>query len=152
MEIVIVGAGFGGMSAGALLAREGHDVTIVEKNEQPGGQGSYFEQEGFYFDMGPSWYLMIELYDNFFQEFDKKAEDFFHLEKLDPSYRIFLDKKHVFDISAQKETNYQLFDGFEENGGEKLKKYLESSKELYEFSLKEMLYQDYHSILDLVDG
>ncbi len=152
MEIIIVGAGFGGMSAGALLARDGHEVTILEKNEQPGGRGSYFEDKGYYFDMGPSWYLMSELYDNFFQEFDKKAEDFFHLEKLDPSYRIFLDKERVWDISANLEENYQLFDGFEENGGEKLKKYLESSKELYEFSLQEMLYRDYNSILDLVNG
>ncbi|QUH22670.1 phytoene desaturase [Methanobacterium alkalithermotolerans] len=152
MEIIIVGAGFGGMSAGALLSRDGHEVTILEKNEQPGGRGSYFEDKGYYFDMGPSWYLMSELYDNFFQEFDKKAEDFFNLEKLDPSYRIFLDKKRVWDISANLEENYQLFDGFEENGGEKLKKYLQSSKELYEFSLEEMLYRDYNSILDLLNG
>ncbi|NYB51965.1 MAG: phytoene desaturase [Methanobacteriaceae archaeon] len=151
-NVTVVGAGFGGLSAGALLARDGFKVTVLEKNEGPGGRASVYSKDGFYFDMGPSWYLMPDVYEKFYHEFGKKAEDFFKLEKLDPSYRIFIYDEEVFDLRADVEKNYQLFDSFEPHGGEKLKEYLESSKELYEFSIEEMLYKDYKSVLDLLNG
>ncbi len=152
MQVVIVGAGFGGLSAAALLARDGFKVTVIEKNEQPGGRGSVYSSKGFNFDMGPSWYLMPDIYQNFYQEFDKQPEDFFELERLDPSYRMFFGDKKVVDISADLDKNYKLFETFEKGGAEKLKKYLDSSKELYDFSIEEMLYKDYRSVLDLIDG
>jgi 1-hydroxy-2-isopentenylcarotenoid 3,4-desaturase len=152
MKVVIVGAGFGGMSAAALLARDGFDVTVIEKNEQPGGRGSVYQEAGYTFDMGPSWYLMPDVYEKFFADFGKKPEDLFTLEKLDPLYRIFFYDKAIYDISPELEENYQLFESFEEGGGDKLKSYLASSRELYEFSVNEMLYKDYRSVLDLLSG
>jgi phytoene desaturase len=152
MNIIIVGSGFGGLSAAALLAKEGYQVTVLEKNEGPGGRASVYSEKGFYFDMGPSWYLMPDVYQNFFLEFGKKAEDLFELEKLDPSYRIFIYDEKVLDLSPDLEKNYKLFETLEEDGGQKLKDYLESSKELYEFSVNEMLYKDYKSILDVLNG
>ncbi len=152
MKVIIVGAGFGGMSAAALLARDGFDVTVIEKNEQPGGRGSVYQEDGYTFDMGPSWYLMPDVYEQFFADFKKKPEDFFTLENLDPLYRIFYYDKEVYDISSDPEENYQLFESFEPGSGLKLQKYLESSRELYEFSVNEMLYKDYRSVLDLLSG
>ncbi len=152
MDVIIVGAGFGGLSAAALLANEGFNVTVIEKNEQAGGRASVYSDKDFYFDMGPSWYLMPDVYEKFYEQFGKKPEDFFKLEKLDPSYRIFFDDEKVMDISAELEKNYELFDSLEENGAQKLKEYLKSSEELYRFSIDEMLYKDYNSILDFLDG
>lgn len=152
IEIIIVGAGFGGLSAAAFLAREGYDVTVLEKNDQPGGRANVYQEKDYYFDMGPSWYLMPDVYKNFYAEFGKKPEDYFKLEKLDPSYRIFYYDQKVIDLHPQMEKNYATFETFEAGGGLKLKKYLESSRELYEFSIEEMLYKDYNSILDLLNG
>lgn len=152
MKTVVIGSGFGGISAAALLAKDGHEVTVIEKNEQPGGRASVYTSEGFNFDMGPSWYLMPDVYENFFAEFGKKPEDFFALERLDPSYRIFFGEEKTVDIVADLEKNYELFEGFEEGGGQKLKEYLKSSKEMYDFSIEEMLYRDYTSILDFLSG
>ena len=65
-KIVIVGAGYGGLATAALLASQGRDVTVIEKNEGPGGRGRAWRKDGFLFDMGPSWYLMPEVFDRFF--------------------------------------------------------------------------------------
>lgn len=152
MKAVVIGSGFGGISAAALLAKDGYEVTVIEKNEQLGGRASVYSSEGFNFDMGPSWYLMPDVYENFFAEFGKKPEDFFVLERLDPSYRIFFGGEKTVDVVADLEKNYELFEGFEEGGGQKLKEYLKSSKEMYDFSIEEMLYRDYTSILDFLSG
>jgi phytoene desaturase len=152
MKAIVVGSGFGGISAAALLAKDGYDVTVFEKNEQPGGRASVYSEEGYNFDMGPSWYLMPDVFQKFFAEFNKKPEDYFRLERLDPSYRVFFGSEKVVDVASDIEKNYELFDSFEEGGAEKLKKYLKTSKEVYDFSIDEMLYRDYTSILDFLNG
>ena len=54
-SVIVIGSGFAGLSAASFLAKEGYDVTILEKNSQLGGRARYWEKEGFKFDMGPSW-------------------------------------------------------------------------------------------------
>ncbi len=152
MNAIVVGSGFGGLSAAALLAKEGYNVTVFEKNEGPGGRSSVYSEKGFNFDMGPSWYLMPDIYENFYAEFGKKPEELFDLKKLDPSYRIFFGDKRIVDIASDLEENFKLFDSFEEKGGEKLKEYLESAGKLYDSSVKDMLYKDFKSSLDLLSG
>ena len=91
-NVVIIGSGFGGLAAAGLLARDGNNVTVVEKNEQPGGRASVWREKGFVFDMGPSWYLMPDVFENYFKEFGKKPSDYMKLVRLDPSYRVFFEK------------------------------------------------------------
>jgi len=57
-KIVIIGAGIGGLATANLLAQDGHDVHVYEKNDQLGGRTGQFKKDGFTFDTGPSWYLM----------------------------------------------------------------------------------------------
>ena len=62
-KIIVIGSGFAGLSAAGLLAKSGHDVTVLEKNDQPGGRARIWEKDGFVFDMGPSWYWMPEVFE-----------------------------------------------------------------------------------------
>lgn len=151
MRAVIVGAGFGGLSVAALLAKGGFDVTLIEKNEQPGGRASVHRDNGFTFDMGPSWYLMPDVYDRFFAEFGRSPTDYFPLARLDPSYRVFFGESQVADVSADLEKNYALFESFEPGGAEKLKGYLAESEETYGITIDDLLYRDYRSIFDFLD-
>ena len=109
-KIVIIGAGYGGLTAAALLAKEGHSVTVIEKNEQPGGKASLLVKDGFRFDMGPSWYMWPQAFQRFFSEFGEDASELLELKKLDPSYRVFFDDGDVIDISSNVEKNYDTFD------------------------------------------
>jgi len=72
-QALVIGGGFGGLSAAALLARDGFTVTVVEKNEQLGGRARYWHKDGFTFDMGPSWYLMPEVFERYFALFGKSG-------------------------------------------------------------------------------
>ena len=72
-QVIVIGSGFAGLSASCHLAKRGYNVTLLEKNESPGGRASKFSAEGFTFDMGPSWYWMPDVFENFFAHFGKKV-------------------------------------------------------------------------------
>ncbi len=147
-NVIIVGAGIGGLSSAALLAKKGHHVTVIEKNDQPGGRTSVWKKDGFTFDMGPSWYLMPDVFNNYFAEFGKKPEDYMDLVRLDPSYRVFFDKGDHVDISANLEKNLDLFERMEPGAKQKMKEYLKKSEYEYEIAMKDFIYKDYKHITD----
>lgn len=147
-KVIVIGAGYGGLSVAALLAKYNYNVTILEKNDQVGGRAMMFSEQGFSFDMGPSWYLMPDIFENYFKEFGKKVENYYTLKKLEPAYRIYFDKKDYIDIPTKKEELFALFDTFEEKGGEKLKKYLQDAQYKYDVAVKEFLYKEYTKITD----
>jgi phytoene desaturase len=151
MKVVIVGAGFGGLAAAALLAKEGFSVTVIEKNEQIGGRAGVYREAGFTFDMGPSWYIMPDVFDRFFAEFGRKPSDFYELRRLDPSYRIYFGGAGALDIPADLRKTYALFDALEQNGAQKLRNYLNTSREKYDVAVRELLYRDYRTLFDFLD-
>jgi phytoene desaturase len=144
LKVLIIGAGFGGLAQALLSAKEGDEVLVLEKNEMSGGRSSVHSEGGYTFDMGPSWYLMPDVYERFFQEFGKDPKELFKLQRLDHDGK-------VVDISADMESNYRLFDELEEKGAEKLKEYLEQSKEKYDTAILQLLYRDYSKLSDLLD-
>ena len=81
-KVVIIGSGFSSLSAACYLAKMGYIVDIFEKNEAFGGRARQFKEDGFTFDMGPSWYWMPDIFEKFFKDFDKKPEDFYLLKKI----------------------------------------------------------------------
>lgn len=150
-RLVVVGAGFGGLAAAALMAKNGWDVTVLEKNSQTGGRARIWEHGGYRFDMGPSWYLMPEVFENFFRLFGRQREQFYQLVKLDPSYRVFFGPQQSVDVRDDPDQLARLFDGFEPGGGQKLKRYLEEAKYKYEVAVGEFLYRNYRSVFDFLN-
>ena len=150
-RVVVVGAGIGGMAAAARLAKEGFRVTVVERNDQAGGRARVWKEDGYTFDMGPSWYLMPEVFERFFGQFGKKTSDYYRLEKLDPSYRVFFGKGEAHDVGSDREKVKALFDRIEPGGGAKLEKYLAEAAYKYKVAVGEFLYRDYRSLFDFLN-
>ena len=65
-KIAILGSGFSSLAAASYLAQAGHEVQLYEKNKTLGGRARQLERDGFTFDMGPSWYWMPDVFENFF--------------------------------------------------------------------------------------
>jgi phytoene desaturase len=147
-RVVVVGAGFSGLASASLLAREGFEVLVLEKNASAGGRAQVYRKDGFTFDMGPSWYLMPDIFERFFSHFDRKPEDYYQTVRLDPSYRIFFGRDDYVDISADFEANVALFESCETGAGEKLREYVRIAAYKYDAAINEFLYKDYRSIFD----
>ncbi len=150
-KIIVIGAGFAGLTAAAYLAKQGHKVTLLEKNNQPGGRCRTWEQDGYTFDMGPSWYWMPEVFEQFYNDFGFKTSDFYDLKRLDPAYRVFFEDDTFADIPANKEELYQLFENLESGSAIKLKKFLDDAAYKYETAMADYVNRISDSILDFFD-
>ncbi len=151
MKCVVIGAGFGGLTAAAELARTGFEVTVVEKNDRTGGRARVWEKDGFSFDMGPSWYLMPEVFDRFFARMGRNREDYYRINKLDPYYKIFFENNDPATVNGDFHKTRGLFESFEAGGGERLEKYLEQARYKYDIAMKEFLYTEYSSLFQFLN-
>ena len=103
MKIVVIGSGFGGLSAAIRLQAQGHKVTIVEKRDKLGGRAYVYEQDGFKFDGGPTIITAPWLIDELFEIAGKKTADYVKLVKIDPFYNIRWEDGTVFHYNDDRE-------------------------------------------------
>lgn len=149
-KVAIIGSGFSGLSAAAYAAKAGDEVHVFEKHDQPGGRARQFTTEqGFVFDMGPSWYWMPDIMDKFFADFGYKTSDFFDLISLNPQFEmIFSDEK--INIPENFEDLKVLFETIEKGAGVQLEKFIQSAKYKYEVGMKDFVTKPSHSWLEFV--
>lgn len=145
-KAVVIGAGLGGLAAAALLARDGWNVTVLEKNDGPGGRARTWSESGFLYDMGPSWYLMPSAFERYFALFGKKPADYFDLVRLDPSYRVFYEPGDFVDVAADPAGNSAAFDRLEPDGAAKTRRFMERAAEQYDLAVRHFLYRDYDGL------
>ncbi|TKX61101.1 phytoene desaturase [Halorubrum sp. ASP1] len=150
-SVVVIGGGFGGLSTACYLADAGADVTLLEKNEQLGGRASRLEVDGFRFDMGPSWYLMPDVFERFFGHFGRSPDEFYELERLDPHYRVFWKDGDKVDVLPDREKNKEIFESYEPGAGEAFDEYLAESERTYEIGMEHFVYEDRPRLRDYVD-
>lgn len=150
-SISIIGSGYSSMVAACCLADKGYRVTIYEKNQMPGGRASQFKDEGFNFDMGPSWYWMPEVFENFFNRFGKSASDYYELVQLDPGYQVYFKGEDSISIPADKKALFELFESIEAGSAEKLRKFLEEAEYKYRVGIDEYVWKPGKSILEFAD-
>jgi phytoene desaturase len=147
---VVIGGGIAGLATAALLARDGYTVTLLESRTQLGGRAGSWEQDGFRFDTGPSWYLMPEVFDHFYRLLGTTAAEQLKLVTLDPGYRVLFEGvADPIDITASREENLDLFESIEPGSRPRMEKYLESARETYEIAKLRFLYTSFADIRPL---
>jgi phytoene desaturase len=147
--VAIIGGGLGGLATACYLAKDGYSVTIYEKNEQIGGRAMQFSEAGYTFDLGPSWYWMPHIFEKFFGDFGKKITDYYTLQRLDPSYRVFFSKEEQYDIPAELEDFYKLIETIEPGSSIKLAKILANGRLMLKTSEDKFLYKAYPSVFSM---
>jgi phytoene desaturase len=90
-SVLVVGAGVGGIAAAGRLARSGYDVTVVEKRAAAGGRCNKIVRDGHRFDVGPSLFLMPEVFAETYAALGERMEDHLDLRRVDPTYRVRFD-------------------------------------------------------------
>lgn len=151
-SIAVIGSGFAGLSAASFLAKAGCNVTIYEKNETIGGRARKFESDGFTFDMGPSWYWMPDVFEDYFNQFGHSVSDYYELDRLDPSYQVFFEDKKGVDIPASLEEMYQLFDSIENGSSVRLKQFLKEAEYKYEVGINDLVHKPGRSLTEFIDA
>ena len=145
----IIGSGFSALSAAASLAKEGANVKVFEKNNILGGRARQFSEGGFVFDMGPSWYWMPDIFEDFFNKFDKNTSDYYNLIKLDPGFQIIFDINHTIKINSSFSDVLNLFESYEKGAGDNLKKFIDDAEIKYNLAVKCLMYQPGVSFFEL---
>ena len=139
-KVNIIGSGFSSLSAACHLAKRGFRVEVFEKNSSLGGRARQFKQDGFTFDMGPSWYWMPDVFERFFEGFGKKVSDYYKLERLDPGYQVVFGKDDVFPVYDSIEKIADCFEMEEKGSGRKLISFLNQAKRNYDVAIDVLVY------------
>jgi phytoene desaturase len=149
-RICVIGSGFAGLSAACHLAKQGHEVTVLEKNSEIGGRARIYQEKGFTFDMGPSWYWMPDVFEHFFAHFGKKPSDYYELIRLDPSYGVKFEDEMI-PIPAKMGELEQLFDHIEPGSSNNLRTFLKQAAYKYEVGINELVYKPGRSLTEFAD-
>lgn len=151
-RVAVIGSGFSGLSAAAYLGQRGYDVDILEKNAGIGGRARQLSTDnGYIFDMGPSWYWMPEVFENFFHDFGYKTSDFYQLQQLDPGFSIVFGKDDLLAVPADFDALCALFESLETGSSGRLKIFLKEAAYKYHTGMGKLVYMPGLSAAELVN-
>ncbi len=150
-RVSVIGSGFAGLSAACFLAKEGHNVTIFEKNGTVGGRARVYTENGFTFDMGPSWYWMPDVFEKFFGYFGKIPQDYYELVKLDPGFQMIFSTDDSFPLPADIKDVYKIFEEIEPGAAKQLAKFLLQAELKYKVGMGSMVYKPCDSWLEFAN-
>ena len=149
-QVLVIGAGFAGLSAASFLAQKSWQVTVIEQHDMPGGRARKFETNGFVFDMGPSWYWMPDVFEKHFAKFGKKVSDYYQLKRLDPSYRVYFEGTH-WDMPANYTELQNLLESVEPGAANALDAFMEEAKYKYEVGVGKLVHKPGQSLFEFIE-
>lgn len=142
-KAVIIGGGIGGLATSILLAKTGWQVSLYEQQPSLGGRARQFKSKGFTFDMGPSWYLMPQVFAHYFSLIGEDVNDHLKLTKLNPAYKVFFSGHDPVTITGDLEVDTATFESIEKGSGKKLKSYLARAERTYTAAQDSYLYTNF---------
>jgi diapolycopene oxygenase len=129
-QVVVIGAGLGGLSAAISMATEGFAVVVVEKNDKVGGKLNLLHKDGFSFDLGPSILTMPEIFDALFTRAGKNRADYVVIEKVEPHWRNFFEDGTTVDLTPDAEAMRRELNKLGPETAEEFARFMAYSKKL----------------------
>jgi len=151
-RIVVIGSGFGGIAAAVRLAVRGHDVTLVEKRDQPGGRAYVYRVNGFTFDGGPTVITAPWLITELFELAGRRADDYVTLAPINPFYRIFFPDGPHFDYTGDNDRMVKTIREFSRSpeDAKGYQAFISRTERIFEKGFTELATQAFLSPMDMV--
>lgn len=150
-KAVIIGAGVGGLALANMLAKAGLEVSVYEQSSGPGGKAGRLNIDGFRFDTGPSWYLMPEVFEHYYQMLDEDVNKQLDLIRLDPGYKVNFQDGQNLTIRGNKSLDSKTFENIQEGSSRALANYLEQAQRTYAIATKYFLYNNFNSYRNIIN-
>jgi phytoene desaturase len=147
-SVIVIGAGVGGISAAAQLARRGMQVTVVEKNPRPGGRCDRFSREGHRFDTGPTLLVMPLVYEAEFAALGASFRERLDLQRVDPTYHLVFDDGSRFALTSDLKAMSEQLEAIEPGSFDGFLRYLDEGSRHYSLAMERLVQRDFRTASD----
>jgi phytoene desaturase len=148
MNVLVIGAGLGGIATASRLARQGYRVTVVEKNGRPGGRTDQLVLDGHRFDVGPTLFLMPEVFAETYAALGEDMVDHLDLQRIDPTYRVYFDDGTELALTSNINAMQRQLEAIEPGSFGGYLRYLSEGQRHYQLSLERFVGRNFYSLLD----
>lgn len=149
MKITVIGSGFGGLTAAIRLQAQGHNVTIIEKRDKPGGRAYVYEQDGFKFDGGPTIITAPWLIHELFEMCGRKSEDYVKIVPINPFYNVRFEDGSIFRYNGNREDVLNEIRRFNPSDEKGYLKFFEKTKDIFKTGF-DLIDQPFTSLTDML--
>ncbi len=146
---IVIGAGFGGLAAAVRLAVRGYAVTVLDRLDQPGGRARVFEEDGFFFDGGPTVITAPFLLEELWELAGRRMQDSVDLLPVDPFYRIRFDDGSVFDYTGDIDRMKAEIAKFEAADSKGYERFLRKSREIFDVGFEQLGHVPFDTVWDM---
>jgi phytoene desaturase len=147
-SVAIIGAGIGGIAASVHLARRGMHVTVIEKNDQPGGRCGRFSRDGHHFDSGPTLFVMPLAYETEFARLGTSMRELLDLQRVDPTYHLVFDDGSRLSLTSDMTSMCRQMESLEPGSFQGLLRYLDEGRRHYHLAMDRLVMRDFRKASD----
>ena len=145
---VVIGAGIGGIATAARLAKNGFKVTVLEKNDQPGGRCNQIMRDGHRFDIGPTLFLMPEVFEETYAALGEQMADHLELKRIDPTYKVHFDDGLRLELTSDIGSMQRQLDAVEKGAFGGFLRYIAEGNKHYKISLEKFVGRNFRNIFE----
>jgi phytoene desaturase len=145
---LVIGAGIGGIATAARLAKNGYAVTVLEKNGTPGGRCNQIVQDGHRFDIGPTLFLMPEIWEETFAALGEKMSDYLDLKRIDPTYKVHFDDGLQIELTSNIGKMQEQLDKVDKAAFTGFLSYIAEGAKHYKISVEKFVGRNFYNIFE----
>jgi phytoene desaturase len=145
---LVIGAGIGGIATAARLAKNGYDVTVLEKESTPGGRCNQLIRDGHRFDIGPTLFLMPEIWEETFTSLGERMSDHLELKRIDPTYKVHFDDGLQLELTSNIGEMQTQLEKVEKTAFAGFLSYIAEGSRHYKMSVEKFVGRNFYNIFE----